>query len=509
MSKRAWLAILLAAPSAMAAPTTVAATAPANPNVAAPAGTSAVKAAPAPGAAKPVPAGAAKPSAVAPALKTAPATTADPAQAALDRLALSIQRVTLENGLRVVLNVDNSSPTIGVSVTYDVGSRSEGPGQSGFAHLFEHMMFQGSRNVQKGQHFSLITSRGGNLNGTTSEDRTNYYDLLPATELELALFLEADRMRWLSITAENFENQRAVVKEEYRMRVDNAPYARASLRLGEIGFADYPPYAHPTIGSMQDLDAAKLEWVAAFYAAHYAPNNAVLTIAGDFEVDHALELVRKYFGPAERRQVPPFVEPPKAAPAAGPRREVVEDRNANAPGIMWGYRIPPLGNPDHYALELAGLILAEGESSRLYQKMVRDRAILQGVSANTKDLRGPDQFVLTGILTEKAKLADVEQTFQAELDRLAKTAPGADELKRAKAQVKHAFLFGLQSNARRAIQLGEHEVYFGDARLLTRELAAYLAVSADDVRRVAQQYLKPEAKFAIEVKPAAAKEGAK
>ncbi len=472
MSKSAWLALLLAAPSAWAAP----------PTAASPAATAPVTSPAAPASSR--------------------QTAVDPAIASLERLALSIQRVTLDNGLRVVLNVDKSSPTIGVSVTYDVGSRSEGPGQSGFAHLFEHMMFQGSKNVKKGQHFSLITSRGGNLNGTTSEDRTNYYDLLPASELELALFLEADRMRWLAVTAENFENQRAVVKEEYRMRVDNTPYARASLRLSELGFADYPPYAHPTIGSMQDLDAAKLEWVAAFYRAHYAPNNAVLTIAGDFEPDQALELVRKYFGPAERREVPPFTEPPKGAANSAPRREVMEDGNANAPAILWGYRIPPLRQPDHYALELAGVVLADGESSRLYQLLVRDRALLQGVSARTKDLRGPDQFMLTGVLTEKAKLADVERAFQSELDRLAKTPPSAEELKRAKARVKHDFLFGLQSNATRAIHLGEYEVYFGDARLLTRELAAYLAVSADDIRRVTKQYLTPEAKFAIEVRPA-------
>jgi zinc protease len=181
----------------------------------------------------------------------------------------------------------------------------------------------------------------------------------------------------------------------------------------------------------------------------------------------------------------------------------MEDRNANAPAILWGYRIPPLRTPDHYALELAGLILADGESSRLYQLLVRDRALLQGVSARTKDLRGPDQFILTGVLTEKASLADVERAFQVGLDQLGKAAPGAEELKRAKARVKHDFLFGLQSNAKRAIHLGEHEVYFGDARLLTRELSAYLAVTAEDIRRVTKQYLTPEAKFAIEVRPPA------
>jgi predicted Zn-dependent peptidase len=483
MFKRAFTALLLSASSAAAAP---AANAPAaTPQVSAK-----------------------------PAAPTAPAasssTTRDPAAVALERLALSIQRVTLDNGLRVVLNRDSSSPTVAVSVTYDVGSRNEGPGQSGFAHLFEHMMFQGSQNVKKGQHFGLITERGGTLNGTTSSDRTNYFELLPSSELELALFLEVDRMRWLAVTAENFENQRAVVKEEYRMRVDNAPYGRAHLRLGELAFADYPPYAHPTIGSMQDLDAAKLEWVAEFYRSHYAPNNAVLTIAGDFDTDQALELVRKYFGPAERRNVPTFAAP--AAPKDPPklvRREVVEDKNANTPGILWSYRIPPNRSPDHYALELAALLLADGESSRLYQKLVRDRAILQQVAAWTDDRRGPDQFGMMGVLTEKAKLEDVERAFEAELDRLRKTPPSAAELARVKARLKHDFVFGLQSNGTRSTKLGEYEVFFGDARLLARELSFYLAVTADDVKRVANEYLKSDGRFAIEVRPPASAAGAK
>jgi predicted Zn-dependent peptidase len=198
-----------------------------------------------------------------------PAAARDPVLSALDRLALSIQRRTLQNGLRVVLNPDPTSPTVGVSVTYDVGSRHEQPGRSGFAHLFEHMLFQGSRHVKKGEHFTLISERGGTLNGTTSADRTNYFEVVPASELELVLWLEADRMRWLDVSAENFENQRAVVKEEYRMRVDNAPYARGFLRLEELVFTDYAPYDHPPIGKLEDLDAAKLPWVQEFYQRHY------------------------------------------------------------------------------------------------------------------------------------------------------------------------------------------------------------------------------------------------
>lgn len=439
-------------------------------------------------------------SAPTPRATSVPQAAQDPTVLALERLALSIQRTRLENGLRVVLNMDPSSPTVAVSVTYDVGSRNEGPGQSGFAHLFEHMMFQGSRNVKKGEHFSLITERGGTLNGTTSADRTNYFELLPSSELALALYLEADRMRWLTVNAENFENQRAVVQEEYRKSVANTPYAQGVLRLGELVFWDYAPYAHPTIGSMEDLARAQLSWVQAFYRHHYAPNNAVLTIAGDFDPDRALALVRQYFGSAEPRPIPPFSAPEPAPPSLG-KREVVEDKNVNTSGLAYGYKIPPFRSEDHYALEVAALLLADGESSRLHAKLVRDRALLQSIYAWTDDRRGPDRFALVGVLTEKAKLADVERAFNEAIETLQKTPPSAAELERAKNRLKHAFAFGLQSNMLRAQKLGEFEVFFGDARLLTRELQAYLSVTAEDVQRAAAQHLLAERRFVVEVRP--------
>ncbi|HET9932221.1 MAG TPA: pitrilysin family protein, partial [Polyangiaceae bacterium] len=323
------------------------------------------------------------------------------------------------------------------------------------------------------------------------------------------LFLEADRMRWLAVNAKNFENQRAVVQEEYRMRVENAPYAKGLNRLEEITFADYGPYAHTTIGSMESLAVAKLEWVTEFYKTYYAPNNAVLTIAGDFDSDRAMELVRKYFGAAERRSVPAF---DASAPAPRPdakltRREVVEDKNVNTPGVLWAFRIPPARSADHYALELASQLLSDGESSRLHQKYVRDRPILQRVGSWTYDRRGPDELAIMGILTEKAKPEEVERAFTAELEALRKTPPSLEELTRIKARLKHDFLFELQSNSRRAIRLGEYEVFFGDARILTRELAAYLAVTPEDIRRVANEYLKPELRFAVDVRPAARSAG--
>ncbi|HEY2735038.1 MAG TPA: pitrilysin family protein, partial [Polyangiales bacterium] len=200
-------------------------------------------------------------------------------------LKLDVRRAKLDNGLRVVLSPDHTSPTIAVDVIYDVGGRNEERGHAGFAHLFEHMMFQGSANVARGEHFKLVTSHGGTLNGTTSEDRTNYFEMLPQSELPLAIWLEADRMRALDISQSNFENQRKVVQEEFRMRVSNAPYVPAEIRLDSMVNQGYWPYEHPAIGNMQDLDAAQLDWVRAFHDQYYAPNNAVLAVSGDFDPD--------------------------------------------------------------------------------------------------------------------------------------------------------------------------------------------------------------------------------
>jgi zinc protease len=439
---------------------------------------------------------------VAPVSKTALPAAPDPAVASLERFGLSIQRASLANGLKVVMNPDHSAPTVAVSVTYGVGSSSEVEGRTGFAHLFEHIMFQGSKHAKKGEHFTLISDRGGSLNGTTNSDRTNYFEVLPASELELALWLESDRMRWLAVTPENFENQRAVVQEEFRMRIQNQAYVPGTIRLGELVYQGYAPYSHPTIGSMADLDAAKFEWVKDFHDQHYAADNAVLTIAGDFEPDQAMTLVERYFGPAERKNVPKLVfAPPPEKPNAG--RATVEDTNARTPGFMFGFLIPPSRTPEHYALEMATLILTGGESSRLYKQLVHDRAVAERISAWTDDHRGPDQFSVMGVLTDKGKLSDVEAAVDTALAQLRKTPPTAAELEKAKRQLRSSFVFGLQTNNGRAIQLGEFESYWGDARLLSHELSQYLAVTPEAVQKAAARYLTPERRSLVEVLPAA------
>ncbi len=440
--------------------------------------------------------------------KPAATVSEDPAVLSLERFGRGIERLTLENGLRLVLAPDNSAKTVALSVTYGVGSRDEGPGQSGFAHLFEHMMFQGSRHVGKGQHFTLISERGGSLNGTTSADRTNYYEVLPSSELPLAMWLEADRMRALAVTAENFENQRAVVKEEYRMRYENAPYMTGLIRLGELVFAEYAPYTRPTIGSMADLEAAKLEWVQAFYDRHYAAKNAVLTVAGDFDRDEAVQLARYYFGSIDKPTTPraPLPDMPEQVTA---RKDTVRDANAKTPGFFFGYLIPRSRTPEHYALEVAVALLADGESSRLERLLVRDRAVAQRVSAWTRDYVGADELAISAVLTEKATLPQVQQLVQGEIDRLAKQPAPAAELDKVKRRIRSAFVFGLQTNLSRATRLGEYESYYGDARLLARELSQYQAVTGAEVQSAVKKYLGVERRQLVEVLPVEAPAAAK
>ena len=428
--------------------------------------------------------------------------------AALPRLHLDVKRATLDNGLRVVLLVDHTSPTVAVDVVYDVGGRNEERGRSGFAHLFEHMMFQGSANVPRGDHFRLVTSHGGTLNGTTNEDRTNYFEMLPSSELALGLWLEADRMKALDVSQKNFENQRAVVKEEYRMRVENAAYVPAAIRLQELTYQGYWPYEHSAIGTMRDLDAAELDWVRAFHRAYYAPNNAVLSIAGDFDENEAMALVRRYFGDAKPTNVPKLELPPVPEQTAA-RRVVVEDPHAKLPALFEGWVIPPSFEPEHYALTLAAMLLGEGESSRLHRALVRERALAIEAAAQTEGFRGPDMFEIVVKLAGQrgaapgAKVAEVQKLIDSQLADVARLGPSDEEMKKLRARIQAEFLFGLQSNFARAQKLAEHELYRGDAALLNGELDRYLAVTKDDIKRVVGKYLTPSRRNVVEVKPGA------
>lgn len=420
---------------------------------------------------------------------------------------MEIRRERLENGLRVVLNPDHTVPTVALAVYYDVGSRNEERGRSGFAHLFEHMMFQGSANVERGEHFSLIMNRGGTLNGTTSHDRTNYFEALPANELELGLFLESDRMRSLAITQSNFENQRIVVIQERQQSYENRPYAPSFLRINELAYGDYWPYAHSTIGDTQDLVDAPLSAVQEFWNSHYAPNNAVLAISGDFDSEEALTLVRQYFGDIASREVPPY-NPPEFSPQTAERTDTIMDVLADVPAFHMTYHIPPSREADHYPLEMLALALGDGESSRLYQELVKERELVSEIYVSTDDRRGPDLFSIFALVSEGHTGAEVRPHIDSAIERIARNGVTPRELEKLRNRIRASFVFGLQSNMDRARNFAEFELYWGDAELIRTELDRYLAVSSDDIRRVAGQYFAATNRTVLDVVPAPSNEGA-
>ena len=279
----------------------------------------------------------------------------------------------LENGLRVIIAEDHYAPIYAIAVSYRVGSKDERQGRTGFAHLFEHMMFKGSEKVGSGEHFFLIFNYGGNMNGTTNTDRTVYFEVLPKNQLDLGLFLESDRMRSLAVTAENLENQRQTVKEERRLGVDNQPYGRTYERMGELAYDNFA-YHHSVIGSMADLDAATVDDVKGFFKTYYAPNNAVVALVGDLDTKATLAKVRKYFGDIARQDPPKPVDLSESAMTAE-RRERIEDKLARAARVDISYRLPAGGSADIDRLSVLSTILGGGESSRLYQKLVRDKQV--------------------------------------------------------------------------------------------------------------------------------------
>lgn len=443
---------------------------------------------------------AACPLAVAPAPAAAAPRAPRAAAPASPLAALPIRRETLDNGLRVVLSRQPGIPTVAISVIYDVGSRNELEGRSGFAHLFEHMMFEGSENVGPREHSALIESRGGEDNGTTNEDRTLYFETLPSNELALGLFLEADRMRALAVTEETYENQRATVMEERRMRYDNEPYVGSFLRLHELVYDGYFPYSHSVIGDMADLEAAPLAWVQEFFDTYYAPNNAILAIAGDFDEDAAMALVHAHFDAIPRRAVPVF-EPPAYTPPPA-RAEQMTDRLAGLPAAHVAFPIPPARTPDHYALEMMMVAIADGDSSRMYQELVKERELLSELSAYTEDLRGPDTLAFFGVVGTGHTAEEGRDAMVAILDEVARRGVGRSELARARARMRSSFLLGLESNLARANHLAEMELVAGDATALRTELDRYLAVSEADIRRVASAYLRADRRFSLLVVPA-------
>jgi len=393
----------------------------------------------------------------------------------------------LKNGLRVILSEDHSAPTYSIVVTYNVGSRDERQGRTGFAHLFEHMMFQGSENVGKGEHFIIIENNGGGMNGNTTSDRTVYFETLPANQLDLGLFLEADRMRSLAINESNLDNQRETVQEERRQRYDNQPYGRTFETLLETAYDNFA-YKHSTIGSMEDLKAATVKDVADFFRIYYAPNNAVLSLVGDFKSDEALSKIEKYFGNIPSQQPPPFpnmTEPKQSAE----RRKALDDPLAQLTRIDIAYKIPPGNTPDWYALAVLGDVLSTGQSSRLYQKLVREKQAAVQANAGVMERRGPSLFVATLMVTPGKDPADVEKMFYEEVERLKSETVTDAEMEKVRMSVRRGEVEQLEGTLYRAQALGENAVFYNDPDVINTSSNKIRSVTKEDIQKVARTYL--------------------
>ncbi len=408
------------------------------------------------------------------------------------------QRV-LPNGLRVLVSPDSSVPTVTVNIWVNVGSRHEVEGRTGFAHLFEHLMFQGSRNVAGGEHFSALMAHGGRLNATTWFDRTNYFETVPRGAYELALWLEADRHGHLldAVNQENLDNQRDVVKEEKRQRYDNVPYGNALVDVYATVFPVGHPYHHPTIGSMDDLDAASVEDVHAFFRRYYGPNNMVLTLVGDVTPEEGFAAAERYFGPLPASAEPSTSGSEPLAPLGEParlerREQVPNDR------IHLAFRLPPDNTPDYFASALAVDILAGLSTARLHQRLVRRDRLANAVQGSS--LGFVDGVSLAYVALDVVQGADPEEVERAaveELTRFADEGPTEVEMESALAQSERSWLSALAGQEERADLISQHVLLHDDAAFVNTFLDRLGAVTADQVRAAADRWLRPHSRAVV------------
>jgi len=420
-------------------------------------------------------------------------------------LRIPIERHRLDNGLKVVLSPDRTVPVVAVNLWYGVGSRNEAPGKTGFAHLFEHMMFQGSAHVPKNRHFELIEKAGGTLNATTWFDRTNYFDTVPSHELDLALWLEADRMGWMlpAMSQEKLDNQRDVVKNEKRQRYDNQPYGDWAERLQKLMYPQDHPYHHTVIGSMEDIDAATLEDVEQFFKTYYIPNNAVLTVAGDFDSKDALEAVDRYFGEiASGAPIPSIPGRLDLEPKLGKtaRDHVISE--VPLPRLIMAFRTPPFSADDFSVSEVCQALLGMGRAARLHRRLVRERRIAKGVvSFQFPLLTGASMLLTWATGYPDTDLEALESALAEEIEGLR----GAEqaEVDRAIALAETDFVHALENVASRADQLSMFELFFDDPGRVNTMLDRLRAVTVDQIRAFAGEHFGPDNRAVLAYEPAA------
>src|SRR5438067_10080286 len=415
---------------------------------------------------------------------------------------LQYEITTLPNGLTVVMEEDHSTPIVHVQLWYHVGSKNEKAGRTGFAHLFEHMMFKRSKNVDPEAHTSLISSVGGQSNAYTEDDATVFWETVPAQYLPLILWLEADRMATLRIDKDTFTTEREVVKEERRMRIDNQPYGRLQEIIYDQAFTTHP-YKHPTIGSMTDLEAASIEDVRDFYRTYYVPANATLALVGDFETPQAIDLVTRYLGRVPKAERPVPRDIPKE-PAQTQEKRITLQEPWPLPAVVVAYHITRDGNPDSYPLHIAAKVLSDGQSSRIYKKLVYEKQIAVAAFGNANLIEDPNLFYAVAIVQQGHTPEEASTALIAEIEKL-KTEPiSTRELQRSKNQFARDYILGRESNQQKASTLAHAVVIHHDIKTADGEFDIFQNISVADVQRVARTYFRPENRIVLTLMPSAA-----
>jgi predicted Zn-dependent peptidase len=425
-----------------------------------------------------------------------------PVGAAVPPPKLSYEMSVLPNGLRVIYSQDRSTPIVHVSVTYHVGSKNERPGRTGFAHLFEHMMFKGSKNVEPELHTSLIASVGGRSNAYTTEDETVFWQTFPQHYLPLVLWLEADRMATLRVDEGAFRREREVVKEERRMRVENQPYGRLNEIVYDHAF-DVHPYKHPTIGSMADLEAASIQDVRQFHQTYYVPENATVTVVGDFDLEATKTMVNRYFGRIAKAATPVPRDIPKE-PARSQEKRVTVEENWPLPAVVVAYHVTYDGHPDAYPLHMTSKILSDGQSARITRELVYDKRLALTAFGVGNITEHPNLFYAVAIVQPGQTPQAAEQALIAEFEKLKQEPVTDNELQRAKTQFARDYIIGRESIQQKALHLAHAVVIHNDITTADGEFDIFMNVTRDDVQRVARTYFNETNRIVLHVLPRAA-----
>lgn len=411
---------------------------------------------------------------------------------------IEFKEATLDNGLHVILHQDNTTPLVVVSIMYHVGAKDEDPERTGFAHFFEHLLFEGSKHIDRGEFDKYITNAGGVNNANTSNDRTYYYEVLPSNQLELGLWLESERLLHANIDQVGVETQREVVKEEKRQNYDNQPYGSFLIELLKHAY-EVHPYRWAPIGSLEHLNEASLEEFMAFYDKFYIPNNATLVIAGDFETSETMDLIRKYFedipagDPIQRTEL---VEPQKTEEVRG----TVYD-NIQLPAVITAYHIPEQGTEDYYALEMISTLLSDGESSRLNRSLVDEQQVALQTGAFSFSMEDPGLYIAFAIANLERTAAELETAMDEQIEQIKNELISEREFQKIRNQMENDFISGNSTLTGIAGSLATYHVFFGDANLINTELERYMAVTREDIKRVANKYLNKENRVVLQYLP--------